>query len=282
MELQCNAGDPCDVFHETYFVNRVYGVTGGARGIGRAIARALLRRGAWVMVLDREPVRSNVMTEGLNTAARCRLMPQTVDVTDDSAMREVIESYGRQLGRVDGWVNNAMFNPVASLDQHEEARFEQAWRVNTLAAWRAAKHLQSYFLAANGGAIVNISSIMAHQTIAGYAAYTSSKAGLEGLTRALAIELAERRVRVNALAVGYVQTYTGLPEPQEWTAEDRQLAAGIEAINRSAPPWPDPAMPSDIAAAVLFLLSDAAKLITGATIAVDGGLSVDLRPPRQC
>jgi glucose 1-dehydrogenase len=127
-------------------------------------------------------------------------------------------------------------------------------------------------------AIVNISSIMADLSCPGNAAYTSTKAGLEGLTRALAVELAPRRIRVNSVSPGLIRTFSGINEragtdPATWPEQDRAFAEYCRDMSDNLQPWPSAGLPEQLAAAVIFLLSPAATFITGADLPVDGAAS---------
>lgn len=265
------------IFSEHALAGRVYGITGGSKGIGAAVVAELLTCGASVFAMAREP-KALAELAARHASNGSRLICEAVDVSDATALENAINQCAAHYGRIDGWVNNAMFNPGLSLEASQEEDFERAWHVNTLAAWRSAKWLLPHFKQAGGGSIVNVSSIMAHQTTANQTAYTSSKAGLEGLTRALAVELAPHRIRVNALAIGYVLTYSSLPPKEERDTPWQLEANVVEEINSHSAPWPQATKPADAAKPIIYLLSDAARVITGTTMMVDAGLSVDLRP----
>ncbi|MFA9480035.1 SDR family NAD(P)-dependent oxidoreductase [Phycisphaerales bacterium AB-hyl4] len=269
--------EPLQVFNQSCFAGRAYGVTGGSRGIGRAVVQGLLDCGASVMTLARDSATLERLEASLPDEQRARLLWRAADVSYADVLREAVDAAGEKFGRMDGWVSNAMCNPGQSLADHDESSFEQAWQVNTLAAWRAAKLLQPHFERVGGGALVHVSSVMAQQTVPNQTAYTSSKAALEGLTRALAVELATLRVRVNTVVAGFVLTYSGMPDRESWTERERLAAEVVEEVNYHSHPWPGAGMPEDAAATVLFLLSDAARFVTGTTLVVDGGMTVDLR-----
>ncbi len=268
---------PGHTFCERAFVGRVFGVTGGAKGIGAAIVAQLLHCGASVLAMDRDANALSVLASH-HTSCADRLLCQLLDVADGASVEKAITLCTDHFGRIDGWVNNAMCNPGCPFEDSTEEQFYQAWQVNTLAAWRSAKLLLPHFKKNRRGSIVNVSSITAHQTTFEQAAYTSSKAGLEGLTRALAVELAEHHIRVNAVALGYVLTYSSLPPCDQWDDFSRLEAEVVREINTASAPWPQAAVAEDIAEPIVFLLSDASRMMTGTTLAVDGGLSVDLRP----
>src|SRR5262249_33728351 len=131
-----------------------------------------------------------------------------------------------------------------------------------------------------GGAIVNMSSIHAHETTPGSAAYVCTKAGLEGLTRAMAVELAPKRVRVNAVVPGVILSYAGTEARDDSglaKKEEESLRRIEEVEGLCHQPWPVNGTPGDVANLIAFLLSEASSFISGTCIAIDGGLSADVR-----
>ncbi len=268
------------VFHPEAFVDRVYFVTGGSRGIGAATVQALCQLGARVVAVGRDAAALDVMSEKLGGSVHC----VRADVADALPMQEAIGQCLALYGRIDGWVNNAMYNPGGALEEEGEDHFLQAWQINALSAWRFAKWCLPHFKKNNGGTIVNVSSLMSSQTCRANAAYTSSKAALEGLTRALAVELAPDRIRVNTVMPGYIRTHSGYDVGSDAaTQSEAQRVQEVisNILTEFSHPWPGHGSPEDVAGAILFLLSDAAQFITGANLAVDGGLLVDLRDLRD-
>jgi len=240
-------------------------VTGGARGIGAAIAEAVLVQGGAVALLDIDPA-------GAETAARLatsgRVQFVCCDVSSLEQVERAVAEVGRSLGGLDGLVNNAGVNAYFDAVAMGEADWDRVFAVDLKAAWMLAKTVLPDLIERRG-AIVNMSSIQARLTIKGFFPYAAAKAGLEGLTRSLALDYAQAGVRCNAVAPGYTDTYLlrewlGLqPDPQAALAG---VCAGI--------PLGRVAEPREIADAVVFLLSDQASAITGATLAVDCGLGV--------
>ena len=248
------------------FAGKTALVTGAARGIGLEVAQALARRGARVILVDADE-------QGAQDAARA-LCEQggdvrgwRVDVGDPACVAELqARIAGLAQGRVDCLVNNAGISPKV------DGRRVPAWEVDPLEWQRVlAVNLSGCFhvsravlpgmMAGGGGAIVNISSLagLRYSTIAGVS-YAVSKAGVTGLTRQLAGEVAGHGIRVNAVAPGRIET------PMSAMA-----APGINDATLAATPLGRLGMPADVAEAVVFLLSDRAGFITGQTLAVTGG-----------
>jgi NAD(P)-dependent dehydrogenase (short-subunit alcohol dehydrogenase family) len=239
-------------------------VTGAARGIGAGIAEAVVAAGGAVALIDIDPA-------GADTAAalgdahffQC-------DVRSLAEVERAVVDAEQALGGLDGLANNAGVNAYFDVVEMTEDDWDSVFAVDLKAAWLLAKATLPGLIARRG-AIVNISSIQARLTIRGFFPYAAAKAGLEGLTRSLALDCAPVGVRVNAVAPGYtdtrlVQEWLGLQDDAEATL--RSVLAGI--------PLGRLATPREIGDAVVFLLSEQASAITGATLAVDCGSSVRL------
>lgn len=233
---------------------RVALVTGAARGIGRATTEVLGRFGATVVGCDRD----GTALETVELAARA-----VVDVRDGPALDAFVATAAEHFGRIDILVNNAggtFFSPFLDLSPGADAALiaENFGHVTRLVR-TVVPHMPP------GGAIVNITSIEAHQAAPGFAVYGAMKAALDHLTRSLALELAPRGIRVNAIAPDAIPT-TG-----DEDARSAMLAAGAEYDPAVLPPLGRFGAPEDVAAAVAFLAGDLAGFVTGATLAVDGG-----------
>lgn len=229
---------------------RVAVVTGGARGIGAASARALAQAGARVAVLDLDPGAG----EGLRIAC---------DVTDEAALEGALARSAAELGGVDILVNSAgraIRKPAAEISR---AEWDSVIDLNLTALFFASRIAARYMKLRGGGAIVNLASIMGLSGgIFPNASYQASKGGVVNLTRALALEWAADRIRVNAVAPTFVRTDLTVPvfsDPERRAAVMAHTPLGV---------LPEP---EDIASAVLYLAGPAARCVTGIVLPVDSG-----------
>lgn len=240
-------------------------VTGGARGIGLAIAQRLAASGGDIVILDANPA----VTERSGELGLGQMLGIVCDITDESAVRDAIAAGEARFGGLRGLVNNAgvtaFHDPVAMT----QAQWHDVFGVDLMSAWLCAKHAIPALRTVCGSSIVNVSSIHARLTIEGMFPYAAAKAGLEGLTRSLALELAADGVRVNAVAPGYVSTEMS----RDWMLRQSDPVAAERTV-LAAVPLGRMAAPNEIASVVEFLLSDAASAITGSVIPVDCGLGI--------
>jgi len=237
-------------------------VTGGAQGIGRAVAQRALAEGARVALLDLDAERGEAAARGLGPEVRFA----AADITREADVVEAVGGLAAALGPIRALVNNAGRNAYGNAEEMAEAEWDEVFAVDLKGAWLCAKHVLPGMVAAGGGAIVNVASIHARMTVAGMFPYAAAKSGLVGLTRSLALDYGPRGVRVNALSPGYTRTrlVEEYLERQPPGARDRVLE--VHPLGRIGEP-------AEIAAVACFLLSAEASFVTGAEWAVDGGLS---------
>jgi 3-oxoacyl-[acyl-carrier protein] reductase len=236
--------------------NRVALVTGGSRGIGKAIALALAKAGAAVAVNYRERGEEAASVVEAIRRGSGRAAAIAADVSNAAAVQRMVAEAEDRLGPVDILVNNAGMAAMRGLDDITEEDFDRAVAVNLKSAFLCTQAVLPDMRARRWGRIVNISSIGARVGAGSVSvAYGAAKAGLEGLTRAYALRLAPEGVTVNAIAPGLIDTEMGAP----------LIKAGVAAripVGRVG-------TGEDIAEAVLFLVDDA--FVTGQTLAVNGG-----------
>ena len=236
-------------------------VTGGSRGIGRAIALRLGQEGADVAVCARNVEAAGEVASEIEGLGR-KCLVRACDVADAEQAGALIASTIEELGQLDILVNNAGVTRDNLLMRMKEEDWDEVLAINLKGAFNCARAAVRPMLKARGGRIVNITSVVGLQGNAGQVNYAASKAGLIGLTKSLARELASRGITANAVAPGLV------PE----TGMTGELAAEVQQQMLSAVPLGRAGTPEDVAHAVAFLASEQAAYITGQVLAVDGGM----------
>jgi len=239
-------------------------VTGAGRGIGAGIAARLAEAGAAVVVADLDGEAAIALAKQLAEEHGRAMVGTAVDVADESSVIALADLAAERLGRLDIWVNNAgIFPHTGPVVEADAALFERVLAVNVNGMFYGAREAARRM--GDGGSIVNLASITGLAARSGLTAYSTSKHAVVGLTRNLARDLAPRGIRVNAVAPGLIVT----PGVLSGSAGESRSAAAM--ASRPAAPLGRHGVPDDVARVVLFLVSELAAFVSGATIVIDGG-----------
>ena len=243
-------------------------ITGGARGIGRAIVEKFAHEGARVTFVDREIEEAERTIDALRRAGLTATFLRA-DITRDADVAAAVTSVVAGHGTIDVLVNNAGVNAYFDAETMTEAQWDEVFAVDLKGAWLCAKHVLPIMRTHRRGSIVNISSIHSTLTIAGMFPYAAAKSGLIGLTRSLALDYAQHGIRVNAVSPGWTRTRL----VEEWFERQPDPSAAEQSV-LNVHPLRRIATPMEVANLVAFVASDEASAITGASLAVDCGLGI--------
>lgn len=242
-------------------------VTGGAMGIGYGIARRFAEAGARIALVDMNAEVGQKKAKRLVEEYHTDVLFQKVDVSNENDVEEMVRVVEERFGTIDVLVNNAGIFPSKPILEMELALWEKIQAVNMRSVFLMCRSAAKVMVKQGGGTIVNIASIDAlHPSMVGLAAYDASKHGVWGFTKNFALEVAQYKIRVNAIAPGGIAT--------EGVAEMNKGVPNMEEVMRQFTakiPLGRFGEPDDIATAALFLASDAARYMTGSLIVVDGG-----------
>ncbi len=236
-------------------------VTGGGRGIGRAIVTEFINEGADVIIFDK------VFPDDINTyineqsAKGRKIILKTIDVTKTDEVQKICDDVVKEFGKIDILVNNAGITRDNLMIRMKEEDWDAVLNVNLKGAFNTIKAVSRTMAKQRYGKIVNISSVVGVMGNAGQTNYSASKAGLIGLSKSVAKEFAGRNINVNVVAPGYVET----DMTAQLTEEQKNAFLNIIPLKR-------PSKPEEIAAVVAFLASDKANYITGQVLCIDGGM----------
>ena len=243
--------------------NKIALVTGGARGIGRAISLALASEGAHVAFSDLQIGDEGNKTKELIQAKGVRALALQADVRNFASAQVVVDDVVKEFQRVDILVNNAGITRDNLIMRMTEEEWDLVLDTNLKGTFNYCRAVSKYMISQRQGKIINISSVVGLIGNPGQVNYSASKAGIIGLTKTLAKELASRNIQVNSIAPGFVETSM----TEKLTPQQREALMTMIPMKRTA-------QPEEIAGVVVFFASPAARYITGQVLCVDGGLVI--------
>lgn len=237
-------------------------VTGGGSGIGLAIAKKFTEQNISTVIVGRDEKKLQAAKEQLG--AMC--YPFALDLSDLTQIPAFVEKVFNQFGAIDILVNNAGINLKKEFTEVTDEEFERVIKTNLTAVFSLSREVVKKMILQSSGSIINISSMAAHYGLPKVIGYSASKTAIEGVTRAMAVELSPKGIRTNCIAPGFIIT----------DMTDKALNSDPERKNKvfARTPMGKMGETSDIAEAAYFLASDASKYITGTIITVDGGNSI--------
>lgn len=237
-------------------------VTGGASGIGLAIAQAFVQQHIFTIIIGRDETKLAAVKQQLGNGC----ITISFDLNNLKAIPQLIENIAAKYGNIDILVNNAGINQKKEFTEVTDEDFERILLTNTTSLFVISREVVKQMLPQKRGSIINISSMAAQYGIPKVIAYTASKSAVDGMTKAMAVELSPKGIRVNAIAPGFIGTAMSAK------ALDSDPERKQKVFSRT--PMGYLGETADIAAAAVFLASDAAKYITGVVLPVDGGNSI--------
>lgn len=240
--------------------NRSAIVTGAGQGIGKAIALGFAREGAKIAIADINEATARAVQSEIESLGGIAVAIGT-DVANEASVQSMVENCLREFGTLDILINNAGIFPVSSVEEMTETEWDRVIGTNLIGAFLCSRAVASSFLAQGSGRIISLTSGRAFQGAKNAAHYASSKAGIIGFSKSLALELAPRQITVNVICPGITDT----AQPRVHQTEE-QIYAQAQKI-----PLGRIGQPEDLVGTALFLASDAAAFITGQTIVVNGG-----------
>lgn len=237
-------------------------VTGGGSGIGLAIAEKLVGSGITTIVIGRDQTKLTAAKEKLGEGC----VPIQCDLNDLATIPKLVEDIVKQYGHIDILVNNAGINMKKEFTEVTDEEFQRILLTNVTAVFALSREVAKCMIEKGKGSIINISSMASQYGIPKVIAYTASKSAIEGMTRAMAVDLSPKGLRVNCIAPGFIAT------DMSAKALNNDPERKQKVLSRT--PMGAMGCPGDIGEAALFLASDAARYITGVVLPVDGGNSI--------
>ena len=237
-------------------------VTGGGSGLGYAIAEKFIQAGIETIIAGRNKEKLNTAKEKLGK--QCHAI--ACDISNLSSIPEFVNDIIKQFGQIDILVNNAGINMKKEFIEVTDEDFQKVITTNLTGVFVMSREVVKHMLERKTGCIINISSMAAQYGLPKVIAYSASKTAIDGMTRAMAVELSPKGIRVNAIAPGFIYS--------DMTAKALDSDPERKAKVFSRTPMGIMGQPSDIGDAALFLASDGAKYITGVVLPVDGGNSI--------
>ena len=233
-------------------------ITGGGSGIGRGIALAFAREGAKVVIAGRDTKKLGAVASEIGDAC----LAQTADISQSSDVQTLVATTLKTFGGLHILVNNAGVLLPGTAESHTEDEWSQTFDVNVRGIWLLSRAVLPHMRAAGGGSIVNIASVLSFVAARNRVAYSASKGAVLAMTRAIALDHAPEKIRVNCICPGIVDTEMVARFSMDESARRQRIA--MHPMGRFG-------QPEDIAAAAVFLASDESSWITGAAFPVDGG-----------
>lgn len=242
--------------------NKVAIVTGGGSGIGLAIAEKFVANNILTIIIGRDEKKLIKAKETLGELC----FPITADLSDLTSIPKLVEKILNQFGKIDILVNNAGINLKKDFTEVNDEEFQKILLTNVTAVFALSREVVKHMLAKENGSIINISSMASQYGIPKVIAYTASKSAVEGMTRAMAVELSPKGIRVNCIAPGFIAT--------DMSAKALNSDAERKQKVMSRTPMGFMGDPADIANAALYLANGEANYVTGIVLPVDGGNSI--------
>lgn len=242
--------------------NKIAIVTGGGSGIGLAIAQKFVENGIRTIIVGRDAQKLSAAKEKLGELCE----PISCDLNNLESIPSLIEQIVNQFGPIDILVNNAGINLKKDFTDVTNEEFQKILLTNVAAVFAISREVVKNMLSNGGGSVINISSMASQYGIPKVIAYTASKSAIEGMTKAMAVELSPKGIRVNCIAPGFIAT------DMSAKALNNDPERKQKAMSRT--PMGELGQPSDIGDSAVFLATDAAKYITGVVLPVDGGNSI--------